>query len=197
MDTLRYAIALTIITAVPAALAYWLLIHPLARFWRRLGPTATYAVVLPAVAGLMATMVALRHRLLALDWGLSPPLAVVGLGLLIASGVLLRRLRRRLTVATLVGLPELSPSPLSGRLITDGVYARIRHPRYVQMTLAILGYALVAGYPAAYAAFLVWCAGIRVVVLLEERELASRFGEEWLAYCRRVPRFIPRARNSQ
>ena len=193
MDTLRYVIALLLVVAGPAALVYWFLIHPLTRFWRRLGPAATYACVLPVVAALMAVMVVLRHRLLAVDWGLKLPLAAVGLGLLFASGLLLHRLRRRLTVATLVGLPELSPTPLPGGLITDGIYTRIRHPRYVQMTLAILGYALVANYPAAYAAFIVWCAGIRVVVFLEERELADRFGKEWHDYCRRVPRFIPRS----
>jgi protein-S-isoprenylcysteine O-methyltransferase Ste14 len=31
-------------------------------------------------------------------------------------------------------------------------------------------------------------------VLLEERELAERFGAEYLDYCRRVPRYVPRRR---
>ncbi|HEY6007177.1 MAG TPA: isoprenylcysteine carboxylmethyltransferase family protein [Geobacteraceae bacterium] len=193
MDTLRYVVALLLIVAVPAAIGYWLLIHPLARFWRRRGPTTAYAVVLPLVGALMAGMVSLRHRLLGADCGLSPPLALAGLGFLLVSGVLLRRLRRKLTLGTLVGVPELSATP--GGLITDGMYARVRHPRYVQMTLAILGYALIANFPAAYGALLFWCAGIYAVVLLEERELAARFGAAWEDYCRRVPRFIPRLRH--
>ncbi len=192
MDTLRYAIALMLVVAVPAALAYWFLIHPLARFWRRFGPGIAYACVLPPVAALMAGVVALRHRLLAADGGLNRPLALLGLALLGASGVLLRRLRRKLTLRTLVGLPELSATSPPGGLITDGIYARVRHPRYGQMTLAILGYALIANYPAAYGALLLWCAGIYCVVLLEERELAARFGEAWRDYCRRTPRFVPR-----
>jgi protein-S-isoprenylcysteine O-methyltransferase Ste14 len=31
-------------------------------------------------------------------------------------------------------------------------------------------------------------------VRLEERELRDRFGAEWEAYARRVPRFLPRRR---
>jgi len=30
--------------------------------------------------------------------------------------------------------------------------------------------------------------------MLEERELRERFGAEYDAYCRRVPRFLPRLR---
>jgi len=36
-------------------------------------------------------------------------------------------------------------------------------------------------------------AGIYAVALLEERELLARFGDEYRTYCRRVPRFIPKA----
>jgi len=191
METIRYVIALMLIAAIPAAIFFWLLIHPFARFWRRLGTGCSYFILCPIAFGVMAVMVMLRGRLLAADFGLNIPLALVGLTLLGAAGIMLLTLRKRLTIRVLVGIPELSPEQ-PGSLITDGIYARIRHPRYVQMTLAILGYALIANYPAVYAAFFLWLAGISAVALLEERELLDRFGEEYRFYCRRVPRFIPK-----
>ena len=192
MNTVRYAIAVMLIAAIPAAILFWFLVHPFVRFWRRLGTGRSYVILCIIALGAMAVMVMLRGRLLAADFGLNIPCALAGVVLLVAAGIMLLTLRKRLPIRVLVGIPELSPEkPVS--LITDGIYARIRHPRYVQMTMAILGYALIANYPAVYAAFLLWMTGIYAVALLEERELLARFGDEYRAYCRRVPRFIPKA----
>jgi protein-S-isoprenylcysteine O-methyltransferase Ste14 len=196
MNAIRYAIAVTLSAAIPAALLYWLVVHPFARFWRRLGARNSYLVICPVVFAVMAGMVRLRGRLLAVDFGLSIPLALVGIVLLAGSGLLLRTLRRQLTVKVLVGVPELSEGT-AGSLLTTGIYSRIRHPRYVQMTLAIVGYACIANYPAVYSAVLVWLAGIYAVILLEERELLDRFGDAYRTYCRRVPRFLPFSRERQ
>lgn len=194
MDTIRYVIALLLIVAVPAAIVFWVLIHPFVRFWRRLGVATTYTAVCTVVAVVMATVVAVRDRLLAVDFGMSVPLGVVGLVCLALAGWLLVKLRQKLTVRVLVGVPELSSDPKTGILINDGIYARVRHPRYGQMTLAILGYALIANYPAVYGAFFLWCVGIYGVTVLEERELAARFGAAYRDYAARVPRFVPRLR---
>ncbi len=192
MATLRYTIAVILIVAIPAAIVYWLLIHPFVRLWRRLGIGCSYAVICPVIAGVMGGMFLARERLLAADPGTSYPLVLLGLVCLAVAGWLLKTLRKKLPTRVLIGVPELAPQPTASPPITDGIYARIRHPRYVQMTLALLGYALIANYPAAYGAFLLWCAGIYAVVLLEERELEARFGEAYREYCRRVPRFVPR-----
>ncbi len=195
MATLRYAIAVILIVAIPAAIVYWLLIHPFVRLWRRLGIGRSYAVICPVIAGVMGGMFLARERLLAADPGTSNPLVLLGLVCLAIAGWLLKTLRKKLPTRVLIGVPELAPEQMAGPPITDGIYARIRHPRYVQMTLALLGYALIANYPAAYGAFLLWSAGIYAVVLLEERELRARFGEAYREYCRRVPRFVPRFKN--
>ncbi len=195
MDSLRYLIAVILIVAIPAAIVYWLLIHPFVRLWRRLGIGRSYAVICPVIAGVMGGMFLARERLLAADPGTSNPLVLLGLVCLAIAGWLLKTLRKKLPTRVLIGVPELAPEQTAGPPITDGIYARIRHPRYVQMTLALLGYALIANYPAAYGAFLLWSAGIYAVVLLEERELRARFGEAYREYCRRVPRFVPRFKN--
>ncbi len=192
MDSLRYLIAVILIVAIPAAIVYWLLIHPLVRLWRRLGIGRSYAVICTAIAGVMVGMFQAQDRLLAKDWGTRFPLVFLGLICLAFAGWLLKTLRKKLPTRVLIGMPELTPDRTAAAPITDGIYARIRHPRYVQMTLALLGYALIANYPTAYGAFLLWCAGIYAVVLLEERELRARFGKAYREYCRRVPRFVPR-----
>jgi protein-S-isoprenylcysteine O-methyltransferase Ste14 len=76
--------------------------------------------------------------------------------------------------------------------MTDGVFGKSRNPRYVNIVVALLGFSLILNYPAVYLVTLGMIPGIYLVVRLEERELADRFGEEYLAYCRRVPRFLPR-----
>jgi len=194
MDKVRYVIALLLLSAIPAAIVFWLLAHPLVRFWRRLGAPVSYAILCTGAAAVMVGMFLLRSRLLVADYGTNRIFAAIGLVCLVFAGWLLRRLRKHLTVRTLIGVPELAPGS-GGVLLTGGVYGKVRHPRYLQMTIALLGYALIANYPAVYGALLFWCTGIYLVVLLEERELRERFGEAYRDYCMRVPRFMPRFRD--
>ena len=58
--------------------------------------------------------------------------------------------------------------------------------------LALLGWALRSNYLVSYLIFGLWLPVLWATVLLEERELRDRFGAEWDAYARRVPRFLPR-----
>jgi protein-S-isoprenylcysteine O-methyltransferase Ste14 len=192
MQNIRHAIAVMLLAAIPAAIVFWLLIHPFVRYWRRLGTRLSYTAVCTVLVAVMAGMVLLSPRLLVVDWGFRPMPAGIGIVCLAVSGWLLRLLRKQLPVRVLIGIPELAPRREPGKLLTEGVYARVRHPRYLQMDLALLGYALIANYPAVYAAWLFWLAGIRLVALLEERELLDRFGPAYAEYCRRTPRFIPR-----
>ncbi|HJV66981.1 MAG TPA: isoprenylcysteine carboxylmethyltransferase family protein [Geomonas sp.] len=192
MDLIRYLIALMLIAAVPVAIVFWLLVHPFTAFWRRMGTGKAYTVLFAVLVAVIATMLALHRSLLVSDFGLNVPLAGVGVLFLLVSGWLLFKLRQKLSLKAMLGVPELSAESEKGSLIADGIYAKIRHPRYTQMTLAIFGYALISNYPAAYGAFIVWCLGIYAVTVLEERELECRFGEAYGRYRKRVPRFVPR-----
>src|SRR5439155_14538831 len=100
------------------------------------------------------------------------------------------RHRKYLTLQIQVGVPELTGSR-EGVLLTEGIYSRIRHPRYVETILWILGYAFFTNYLAIYVAFLLMLPILHVVVLLEEKEFKKRFGAAYEAYCRHVPRYIP------
>jgi protein-S-isoprenylcysteine O-methyltransferase Ste14 len=78
-------------------------------------------------------------------------------------------------------------------LYADGVYGWTRNPLYLGNALVLIGLALVfdsrwlafVGLPLAFGA-------IACIVAAEERVLAQTFGHRYLAYCRTVPRFVPR-----
>jgi protein-S-isoprenylcysteine O-methyltransferase Ste14 len=82
-------------------------------------------------------------------------------------------------------------------LVTDGLYARIRHPIYALGTLLVLcSVVIVPTGP------MIILAAVHVIVMTlkirsEERFLREVHGEAYTAYCRRTGRFLPRlsARN--
>jgi protein-S-isoprenylcysteine O-methyltransferase Ste14 len=79
----------------------------------------------------------------------------------------------------------------SHQLITSGPFAIVRHPMYTGLFLAALGSLLI--YPT-WTTLLFACFAplLSVRACREEQALAAEFGEEWQAYCKRVPAFIPR-----
>jgi protein-S-isoprenylcysteine O-methyltransferase Ste14 len=194
MDGIRHGLALLLWVAFPPALLFWLLLHPFVRFWRRLGPVATYAVLGSLVVAGMAGLYALRERALAVDLGTHPTLVAAGIVLLAAAAAARWRIERELTTRVLLGLPELAPERHPTELVTTGPYAVLRHPRYAELTLALLGWALLSNHLVSYLIFALWLPVLWATVRLEERELRGRFGAEWDAYARRVPRFLPRRR---
>jgi len=191
MDSFRYYVALLLVVTLPPALLFWLVVHPFASFWRRLGAGWTHCLVWPVIILGMAALFTQRGWLLRVEYGTRAMLVFAGAVLIGLSGWMLVRLRRHLTLAIQMGMPELSPSGAQ-RLLTQGIYGRLRHPRYVQMEIGLLGWALIANYLAGYLLFLASVPAVYLVVLLEERELRDRFGRTYDEYCRRVPRFFPR-----
>jgi len=79
-----------------------------------------------------------------------------------------------------------------GELVTDGLYARVRHPQYVGLFL-IIG-ALLVQWPALLSWLMAPVLFVTYVRLArrEERELEAQFGEAYRAYKARVPAFFPR-----
>ena len=192
MNAVRYYLALIMVVILGPVPLFWLLIHPFVRFWRRVGPGWTYGVVGSLLALAMAGLFRMRHALLAVEFGTSYYLTALGLLLVSVSTWLGFLVWWRMGLLTISGLPELAPDQHPQRLITTGVYAIIRHPRYVQLYLGLLGSALIANYLVLYLVVALWLPGIYVIVRLEEKELRDRFGAAYDEYSRRVPRFLPR-----
>ena len=194
MDSVRYFVALILVITVTPALAFWLVVHPFFRFWRRLGPAWTFTLVWGSVAVGMVALFQLREPLLATEFGTNYTLMPLGVLCIVVAAVGRVKLSRHLTTRIASGLPELAPERYPQKLLTEGVYARVRHPRYAQFLLVLLGYALFANYLALYVVFVLWLGAAYLIVLFEERELQDRFGEAYAEYARRVPRFVPQWR---
>ncbi len=193
MDTFRYIVALLLVTLVPAALLYWLLLHSLLPVWRRLGISASQYFLWAAVIVVAVVLSAWQETLLRNDYGFQPLLAAVGIVFLAGAVVFRLQIERHLPWRVPLGLPEIDPLGHPQKLVTTGPYAHTRHPRYVQVFLALAGWALVANYPAGYVAALLWVPLMLVIVRLEEAELQSRFRGAYADYCEQVARFWPHA----
>ena len=91
------------------------------------------------------------------------------------------------------GWRELHRTRKENRLVTDGLYGQVRHPQYTGLFIALFGEGIVH-WPTIFSVAL-FPIIVLVYVLLarsEERKVVEEFGDEYLAYRRRVPMFIPR-----
>lgn len=83
------------------------------------------------------------------------------------------------------------------KLVTDGIYSRIRHPLYLATILLLLG--LAAVYP--FDRVIVFSIALSVYVIIgayfEERKLVIHYGQEYLEYRKQAGFMLPRIRSSQ
>jgi protein-S-isoprenylcysteine O-methyltransferase Ste14 len=179
---------------MPGAVLFWFLVHPFVRFWRRIGLRRTLAIHYTVLAAYAASVFLLRKTLLAVDFGTNAILIAWAVPILAASIVLRLQISRHLRFSTLGGLPELAPESHPQPLLTEGIYSRLRHPRYVEVLLVMASLTLIANNLASYVNWVVGIPSVLVIVRIEERELRDRFGAEYETYCARVPRFVPRWR---
>jgi protein-S-isoprenylcysteine O-methyltransferase Ste14 len=79
---------------------------------------------------------------------------------------------------------------LGGELVSRGPYRCSRNPEYVGDIALILGYALVCNSALVLASALLGAAWFLLAPFAEEPWLRERFGPEYDAYRRNVPRFL-------
>lgn len=91
------------------------------------------------------------------------------------------------------GWREVYRASREKRLATGGVYSIMRHPQYTGLLLALFGEGVIH-WPTVLTLSLyplmVWLY-VRLA-RKEEKEMVATFGEDYLAYQRRVPMFLPR-----
>jgi len=93
-----------------------------------------------------------------------------------------------------------TPAPIDApkNLVINGLYRFVRNPMYLGVSCMILSQALVGwSLEILFYLALVVIAFNLFVRLYEEPHLRKIFGEQYLEYCRRVPRWTPRFRPVQ
>ncbi len=79
-----------------------------------------------------------------------------------------------------------------GRLVTEGIYARLRHPQYSGLFLITVGFLI--QWPTLVT-LLMWPILIYAyyrLAMREEAEVSRKYPEQYAAYRARVPGFVPR-----
>lgn len=91
------------------------------------------------------------------------------------------------------GWRELYRARRQSQLVTNGLYGMVRHPQYLGLFIGLFGEGVVH-WPTIFSVTL-----FPIIVLVytylarkEERQMLEQFGDDYRAYQRRVPMFIPR-----
>jgi len=195
MDHVRYWLGVLAFIVYAPGLFFWFVIHPWARWWRKLGPPRTYIIVFSMLAALGALVFQVRGPLLGRDLGTNWTLIGVSLflcGIFAWLGLRYARHMSHLSLAIRMGVPELSCAEGRQTLVRDGIYRVVRHPVYLTAAVAGIAFAFVINYLGVYILFVSAFPVLYVITVLEEHELIDRFGEEYRRYQREVPRLIPR-----
>jgi len=115
---------------------------------------------------------------------------IVPLGLRVPAGIILIVLAFYLSLTGLsivFGKERIKPG-----VIREGVFGRVRHPVYLGEILLYLGLLL---FSISLVSTVVWFAAIlflHSISRYEEKLLLNRFGDEYKAYIREVPMWLPR-----
>jgi protein-S-isoprenylcysteine O-methyltransferase Ste14 len=88
----------------------------------------------------------------------------------------------------LSGEAELRPDEHQQQLVTTGLHQSMRHPIYFAHLCNLAGWAVGTGIVVIYVLLAIdLCITYPVMIYMEERELAARFGEPYRKYQSKVP----------
>ena len=169
---------------------FWFVFHPALGYWRRLGNRA-FGVALPVWLIFAAGIILARHEIFAHRLQRNTLTWAVGGALFFAASWLDRQTRQAFGWRRLVGLTELNPDHRLCGVIRTGVYARVRHPRYLLYMLMILSMAFLTGALAIFLLAFLNVLVYQILAPLEERKLLDQYGPQYEDYRRSVPRFVP------
>jgi len=169
-----------------------ILLPLLPNLWRKIG-ILTYLVLftfwLP-----VAYLILLSQDLL-LQITVDFHIIIVFLGfILIIIGLIIHTWTAKLLgTKALVGYNVVRPDNEKGSLITSSLFSIVRHPTYLAHTSLWLGFFFLTGFLSLMILTLLdFLITYLMIIPLEEKELVQRFGQEYIDYKKRVPKFFPR-----
>lgn len=118
-------------------------------------------------------------------------------GLLRATGALIALAGEAVRLST-IGFEYIDRGGKGGkvyatRLVHTGVYGLTRNPMYLGNILIASGMSVYSGAPlVCWVAIPLFLFIYQAITVAEEHFLRSKFGEDYAAYCREVPRFWPK-----
>ncbi|MEM7289851.1 MAG: isoprenylcysteine carboxylmethyltransferase family protein, partial [Pseudomonadota bacterium] len=170
-------------------ITFWLVIHSLSDLWRMANPRHAYLAAGACIAAVIFLSNNFQSELLGKNLGFNWMLFAVGCVIYFASWILWKPVKRYLNFKTFAGLPEVTDTKIE--LITDGPFSMVRHPRYLMVTIGVVGWCIMANYAGVYVVGFASIIGLVAIVNLEERDLVKRFGDEYLQYQKAVPQLFP------
>jgi protein-S-isoprenylcysteine O-methyltransferase Ste14 len=120
------------------------------------------------------------------------PVRLLGVALIVAGLVVLLPAFGRFAIE---GIGTPAPVAPTERLVVGGTYRYARNPMYIAVMGLIVGQALLLGQVLLFPYVACFAAAVAGFVRgYEEPTLARQFGEEYDAYRRAVPAWLPRSR---
>lgn len=166
---------------------FWFAIHPFAGAWQR-KHRSPYRLLLPIWAIIIFLLGCITWpwhsaRIYSSRWAWIPAVVLLLLGFRIYS-----RIRSQFGAHRLSGEAEVRPREHAQELVITGLHKRMRHPIYAAHLLNFAGWAIGSGLLVTYVLLVVnLLITFPLMIILEERELAARFGGSYREYQRTVP----------
>lgn len=164
----------------------WILIHKTIKFWRKLGKFS-YLLIILSWVGFALIVYQFKNPITSIQLNY-PYFKSIGV-MLLATAFYIDYLRAKVFNSKyLIGLPEIQNR---SKLIISGIYSKIRHPRYLSYMIVSLGLAFLTQLLSLFIIFPIFIILMYILTLFEEEELIKRFGQEYIRYMKRTPRFFP------
>lgn len=189
LESVRYGLAVILVTILPVVCAFWFVIHGAIGFWKTKPSWMAYWAALLVIGATLAAVLSNLSPLIGADLGTRPGLMMLGSLIYFTSWALSRSIRKHLNFRTFAGIPEVKNETTN--LIIDGPFSVVRHPRYFMILVGVLGWSLAANYSGGYLMSLAFIAALMLIVRFEEKELIARFGDQYRHYKTTVPALLP------
>lgn len=165
---------------------FWIPVHYATSFFRRIG-FFTYAM--PVFTWLPLSYLVYKNKNYLFQFKIDLPeiVSIIGIPIFIIGTLLHIWTGRLLGLWGIIGVPEISEKSKKN-LVTAGPFSLIRHPTYFAHTLLFLSTFLITEVTVIGIITIIDFLTVTTIIIpIEERELASRFGEAYQSYRKKVP----------